>query len=212
MTQRGNIDFDQIRAAARHGEGEKFQMYAGGSVDAGKVPMFNISGSLIDSGKLASLIGGGSGGSAVDEPPETPDPMDDEFEGVSLDPKWSWVNQGGATAVVQNGQLELTAPANSGNQVRILVQTLPAGSWEFRAKMAVSGALANYRNNGLALRETSTGRIASIEFYYSGGNSFRLGRWTSLTSFQSAISTLAQSGVYMYVRMTRDGAGNLAGC
>lgn len=60
-TQRGNIAFDQIRAAHRQGEGGMFQMFGGVTAVEGNAPMFDATGSLIDSGKAASLIGTGGG-------------------------------------------------------------------------------------------------------------------------------------------------------
>jgi hypothetical protein len=52
MATRGSIDFDQVRDAARHGTGEKFQMSDGTGV-TGNVPVYDADGTLIDGGAPA---------------------------------------------------------------------------------------------------------------------------------------------------------------
>jgi hypothetical protein len=52
--QRGNIDYDQVRTAARQGSGAKFQMAGTGSVTAGHALVYDASGSAIDGGAPAS--------------------------------------------------------------------------------------------------------------------------------------------------------------
>jgi hypothetical protein len=54
-TQRGNIDYDQIRAPARHGIGSQIQMFSGGPSAAGQVAVFDATGNLVPSS-------GGAGG------------------------------------------------------------------------------------------------------------------------------------------------------
>ena len=52
FTQRGNIDYDQIRAKVRSGPATKFLMYDGAGPGApGNVPIFDASGDAIDSGQ-----------------------------------------------------------------------------------------------------------------------------------------------------------------
>lgn len=47
---RGNIDYDQIRDAARRGSGQQFQMAAGVSPTAGDLAAFDAQGNVIDAG------------------------------------------------------------------------------------------------------------------------------------------------------------------
>jgi hypothetical protein len=48
--QRGNIDYDQIRASVRQGTGGRFQMYYGGPPAANDIAVWDGHGNLIDSG------------------------------------------------------------------------------------------------------------------------------------------------------------------
>ena len=50
--QRGNIDYNQIRTAARQGSGGKFQMFGGGSTSPGDIAIYDIGGNVIDGGSL----------------------------------------------------------------------------------------------------------------------------------------------------------------
>lgn len=50
LTQRGNIDYDQIRLTARQGPGSKFQMFGGGTPAEGHVAVYDADGSIIDGG------------------------------------------------------------------------------------------------------------------------------------------------------------------
>lgn len=56
-TVRGNIDYDQFRLTARHGNGTQIQMHYGPSV-AGHFPVYTADGSLVDSGESAVLLRG----------------------------------------------------------------------------------------------------------------------------------------------------------
>jgi len=50
LAQRGNIDYDQIQAAARKGTGSLIQMAGASSFVSGHVPVFDANGNLIDGG------------------------------------------------------------------------------------------------------------------------------------------------------------------
>jgi len=60
MAARGNIDFDQVRLAARQGDGPQFQMSRAVNPVGGNVPIYDAYGNLIDSG-----VGPGGGGSGT---------------------------------------------------------------------------------------------------------------------------------------------------
>jgi hypothetical protein len=53
--QRGNIDFDQIRATVRQGPGGKFQMFGGGTPVAGNLAVYDASGNVVDGGGTTNL-------------------------------------------------------------------------------------------------------------------------------------------------------------
>jgi hypothetical protein len=51
---RGNIDYDQIQEAVRQGDGEKFQMFGGGTATEGNVLVYDDAGNAIDGGAAGS--------------------------------------------------------------------------------------------------------------------------------------------------------------
>jgi hypothetical protein len=57
--QRGNIDYDQIRSAARKGNGTQFQMFGGGSTTSGHAAVYDSNGNVIDNGAPGSGCGTG---------------------------------------------------------------------------------------------------------------------------------------------------------
>lgn len=69
MANRGNIDYGQIRQAARKGQGSQVQMFGGGATTPGHVATYNAAGDLVDGG-----AGGGGAGTvtsvALTMPPE----------------------------------------------------------------------------------------------------------------------------------------------
>jgi hypothetical protein len=48
--QRGNIDYDQVRATARQGPGALFQMFGGGATGDGDFAVYDSLGSVVDGG------------------------------------------------------------------------------------------------------------------------------------------------------------------
>lgn len=132
-----------------------------------------------------------------DVPPASPNAMDDEFGGSSLDAKWSWRNQGTSTytADFDNAvaklvpQLGANVPA-----VRILEQNVPAGSGDFTATFKLFPALPSITNGysaGIVLVNSTSGRLLTIEYYsLTSARGFRLSRYNSVTSFNSINSSM----------------------
>lgn len=108
-------------------------------------------------------ISGGSGGGASNITPDThpfaPDAMDDEFEGTTLDAKWTWYHQNTASVSFEQGAVKFVGTINGSEDVALIGQPLPGGGpWRFRAKLsALTRASAN--NVGVYLHETGSGKI-----------------------------------------------------
>ena len=64
--QRGHIDYDQVRSAARQGLGSQFQMFGGGSVTTGHMAVYDANGNVVDGGAPS---GGGTTLTSVTETP-----------------------------------------------------------------------------------------------------------------------------------------------
>lgn len=80
----------------------------------------------------------------------------DEFNGTVLDPKWLWLNQGGATTTVANGQLTISAPANGAENLRFLYQPYSGALTVTAPVSGRTGTWRNYISYGLAVRDSSS--------------------------------------------------------
>jgi len=106
----------------------------------------------------------------------TTETFSDEFDGTTLDAKWSWVNQGSAYATLAESYLTLKAPISGGsNSLRCLVQTLTA-PWT---------VVLNCRGfnlvGGLIMRDSGSGRIMMIGLDVPGDGLF-VHKWNSATN------------------------------
>lgn len=151
-----------------------------------------------------------------DSRPATADSLDDEFDGATLNTstKWTWVNQGSATATLKNSALILKAPAGSGNNMRMVVQTPPSPTYRISTK-DIRGAdtpKAN-PNGGLCLRDSSGGKC--IKFGLTGQSTgwwkLKVDRMTNFSTFSVEAwasvenDNWAEGGAPIYLRITNDG-------
>lgn len=133
-------------------------------------------------------VGGGTGGVGPDTPPTSPNAMDDEFNGTSLDlTKWMWVQQNTATAVVGNGALVMTAQITGSNIPNIIEQPLPAGDCKFVTKAHVIGTSSGNFGGYFSLRDSGSNDIATSGVFFSSGLE-ALVAWGTLSSGYTSIS------------------------
>lgn len=131
---------------------------------------------------LASGSTGGGGGSVPaavsllpDWPPSVAGSLDDEFaSGSSIDTgRWSWVNQGSATAAVAQSCVKLVHPAagGSGTDWAMVFQTMPGTPWEVTAKLWVNPSTvgSTFLFAGLVLRDSGSGKLISFHVDNAGG-------------------------------------------
>lgn len=94
-----------------------------------------------------------------DEPPVHPSIYDDEFNGNSLDPKWTWIfagepNTGNETYRVGDGFFSMTIDSDGSsadcNANHAIVQTNPSQNFEFMAKIGGT-AWSNYHAAAIGL-------------------------------------------------------------
>lgn len=147
-----------------------------------------------------------------DTHPTSPNSMDDEFEGTSLDSKWSWFNQGSASLELSRGSLAITLPTEATGNWRGVQQTLPAGNWRFEARIAnCNGRPANTVAAGWGLREDATGKaVRFYRAYNASAPQWAVSSWTSFTAFSSNIYSANDSATwdwagFVYFAMEYDG-------
>jgi hypothetical protein len=125
-----------------------------------------------------------------DEPPFAPNAIDDEFDGSSLDGKWTWLDQGGMTAEVYGGYLKLAIIENS-NRIRGIYQSAPSGAWTIRSKLIQDETVTNVYLSmfaadsttgvvrGASLQSSNTGFITALKYATPSSSA---GTWTGGSS------------------------------
>jgi hypothetical protein len=107
----------------------------------------------------------------IDEEPASPNAMDDEFPGAALDAKWSWLNQGPATATVADGRLKMESATAGTFSQRILYQSFVGGGvCEFWTKLFLRSRRrdANVVSAGIIAMNSVNGHGLSLHDHYSG--------------------------------------------
>lgn len=137
--------------------------------------------------------------------PAAPSAMDDEFNGAVLDAKWTWLNQGLATATLAESHLALVVPAVVGTSVRGIHQPAPATPWTATIQLRYQGFYQNYYQAGILLRESGTGKLQTFVLAYSGGFVILVQDYTDQTTFSSTWRNNVYPGADGYLRVTDDG-------
>lgn len=143
-----------------------------------------------------------SGGNPIDMPPSNPNELNDEFYGSVLDSKWLWMNQGAATASVQDGYLKFNFPS-AGVVVRGLVQPVPS-SMDFTCVISIPEItfVANYTKYGILISESLTGKQMGLWIAYDNGPKF-MGEFFNTPSSRNTFSyygTAPNSTGYLKMR------------
>lgn len=161
-------------------------------------------------------------GVTADDQPASPNAADDEFESAALDTggtrrsgatAWAWVNQGTSTATQKYGSIGIAIPTSSGDNARLVVQSLPAGAWTYEAKLRAARWLGvNFMATGLVLRESATAKMESIGWHWNTNLAVAHQRWTALGTVSSTPNRQLVNGfpnAPLYLRVSRDGSNNL---
>lgn len=159
-----------------------------------------------DAKKIIITASGGSGGGSIydhpiDEPPAIPHAMDDEFDDTSVNPKWSWINQGAATWTEQDGHGQITLLSGS-DHTRLLVQPVPSGDFSVIAKVELVTPLNDYFNFGPVLYNSANNKhvIGGLcgRAYYNGAHVLKM---STTTGFYSNALVRAFPGDVAYMRI-----------
>lgn len=143
-------------------------------------------------------FGGGGGGGG--------DPMDDEFDGSSLDAKWTWRNQlattAQASAVVSGGSLLMTSGATAPSPTVQAIEQSFSGSARFRALISAQTAVTNFNVVGIGLRDTGTGRVTQFGFHHNGaGQRLVVLHYGTETTFTGTALEIADPGQPRYLEI-----------
>lgn len=153
---------------------------------AGSAPIKLRSGTLLGTPEVGAIefntdslyftITTGAARKAISLSPYTPPPP------VSA---WTWINQGGASAVDTPLGVTMTTPPNSGDNIRVLKTAAPATPYTvvmaFRATLFGS----NYCSAGFAWRESSSGKLIIVTMGFGNGFTLGISKYNSPTAFDS---------------------------
>ncbi len=160
-----------------------------------------------EGGQWRDCIGGDTyRTSPGDKPPASPHAKDDEFNDASFDTgKWTWRNQDAATVGETNqGLLELTSDTNA--DLNIIEQDAPSAPYTITAK--VSGFNGDNGNAGIALVNSSNGRVVTLNYsYFDAGAdpNVAVDQWTTTDTYSATTSDKEDHIFARYIRIEDDG-------
>ena len=106
---------------------------------------------------------------------------------------FSWVNQGTASIFEGAGGHLMQVPNSGSNNLRLREKTAPSEPWTIEAAFQISGALADFVQCGLQIRDSGTGRIENFVIGYNsgeGGLRYLRQHWTSPTAFSTQATSV----------------------
>ena len=159
------------------------------------------------SGKLYVQSGGGGTNydNPIDEPPSTPNAMDDEFDGTTLNSKWSWLDQGSATIDLNGKYLKMNMFSSSDNN-RMIIQPIPTVPFEVTAKIRMYIPNFNWATFGITIYNSANNKRGILGIGTVSGNSrAHLIQFTSATAWNAdtwSINGFGDPSAVHYVKVT----------
>lgn len=100
-----------------------------------------------------------------DTPPVVANAMDDEFDGNSLDAKWTTFYASTPTISVANGLLVIRENA-SNERLKGVLQNISGSAWKFRTHVYLNGPVSNYNGLGFLLKNSVNGYFEYFGLIY----------------------------------------------
>jgi hypothetical protein len=153
----------------------------------------------------------------ADAPPASPTTYDDEFNGVTLDPKWLYYNPSSVAGTNYSTYLNMSNYSvdvtNSTVQARFLswVQPAPSGSYTFRAKMSFDCGTWNYFGFGILAHNQSNGKDVwgGLLMHSTYGQPTTYFQRCSGGTFASDVDCYDFRQMSAYLQMSYDGSSNM---
>ena len=123
-----------------------------------------------------------------------------------INEQFAWVNQGGATTTVNaNGGINLLAPANAGDSIRIRKKPAPPTPYTIQAAFLINLVNVDSGQCGLCYRQSSDGKLVLFEILRGDTlteNLLRCSDWTNPTTFSASNkSAQYQAGINSLIWM-----------
>jgi hypothetical protein len=113
---------------------------------------------------------------------------------------FTWVSQGSATADDSHGGINLSAPSDS--TVHALVKAAPSTPYTINTFFLSSLPRQNFQRFGLLWRDSSSGKLVTLEILFDSSFVIRLSHWNSTTSWVGYIGGLYSGFNYTSVAGT----------
>jgi len=155
-----------------------------------------------------------------DNPPTSPDAMDDEFDGASLDAKWTQINYvDETTEAIVHSRYFLTDAARSDPQICGIEQAI-SGNFIVRAKFEIESPTSDYNGVGIGMKNSANGRyewlgiihyssygyLSPTRFYLSDATTYEgeesIDAWAIRSAFYLEIEN---DGTNLYSRISTSG-------
>ena len=110
---------------------------------------------------------------SADATPGTPNPMDDEFSGATLDTTTLWTKEtwaAGTTGTLSTSRLTLFTPADASGLIRWISQPIADAAWEFTAQMSCALSEKDYNFAGFVLKDASAAKYVVWGYQRSARN------------------------------------------
>lgn len=139
--------------------------------------------------------------------PATANAFDDEFDGSSLDGKWTTVSA--ATKTVGNGCLTLSPGDLSAANAINAVVAAPGSTFKITTKVSLLGAsYADYIGAGLMVRDSVGGKNYQFMYIHNGGHKIQVNKFNTLnvdTGFAGTAAGLTlPSAITGYLQVEQD--------
>lgn len=116
---------------------------------------------------------------------------------------YAWINQGGATLSTTNGGVNITAPSNAGDSLRIRKKA-KTGTYTIIIGFNSAFLGDNFFAAGFVWRQSSDGKLVTVGFNQT--NQIQVSKWTNATTFSAdyLLKTLRQPGPIIWFKAVVD--------
>jgi hypothetical protein len=147
-----------------------------------------------------------------DTPPVSPDPIDDEFPGTTLDGKWMQINYSSTVQTIAHSRLYLYDPIRTTRLVGI--EQPISGNFRVRAKITVEFATQSYNGFGIAVKNSANGHYEFFGFLHHGSYGYMAPYRINLSSATAYVGETAMGAWIItqdfYMELENDGTNLIA--
>jgi hypothetical protein len=124
---------------------------------------------------------------------------------------FAWINQETATVEQTYGGIHLYAPAQAGDDLRLLKKAAPATPYTITACFLPFLPMYNYAQCGLCWRQSSDGKLVTFGFLYGAGWELGVSKFSSPTVWVASYGTVLAPdiGHYFWLQISDDATNRI---